>query len=209
VNPSDIRILIADDHPMVRDGIVSLIDSEPRFRLVAQVANGHAAVEAYRRHSPDVTLLDIRMPECDGIIATERILKINPGALLVILTSFAGEEDIFRSLRAGARSYLLKEADRAELVRCILATSQGRRYLPESIAAKLADRIDRNQLSKRELAVLRRVAAGDENKVIGAVMKISENTVKFHVRNILTKLKVRNRIQAVQAAIQRGILGMP
>jgi two-component system, NarL family, response regulator len=206
LHTNPLEILIADDHPMIRDGIISMIESEPRFRLVAEVGDGNAAVDAYRRYWPDVTLLDLRMPDCDGALATERILRINPSAHVVILTSFCGEEDVFRCLNVGARSYVLKDADRAELVRCILLTSQGRRYLPELVAAKLADRFHQNQLSEREIAVLQLLAAGDENKVIGASLDISENTVKFHVRNILTKLKVRNRLQAVQAANERGML---
>jgi DNA-binding NarL/FixJ family response regulator len=203
-----ITILIADDHPMIRDGLASLINSETRFRLVGQASNGREAVQAYKRLRPDVVLLDLRMPECGGLEAVERILQVSPSAQIVILTSFDGEEDIFRSLRAGARSYLLKDASRSDLVNCILLAAQGKRYLPESVAARLADRIDRDQLSQREIDVLRRLAVGDRNKVIGAAMKISESTVKFHVKNILAKLNADNRLQAVNTAISRGVLSL-
>jgi two-component system, NarL family, response regulator len=201
-----LRVLIADDHPMIRDGLAAMIDSEPRFRLVGQAANGDEAVQTYRRVRADVVLLDLRMPECSGLEAVERILEIDPAAQIVILTSFDGEEDIFRSLRAGARSYVLKDASRAELVHCIHLAAQGKRYLPQSVAARLADRIDRDQLSQREIDVLRRLAAGDSNKVIGAAMRISESTVKYHVKNILGKLKAANRLQAVNTAVARGML---
>lgn len=206
MNERRITILIADDHPMVRDGLAAMVESEDRFCLVAQASNGYEAVEAYSKFRPDVVLLDLRMPKCNGVEAVKRILQINVGAQIVILTSYEGEEDIFTSLRAGARSYVLKEASRAELAHCIFLAAQGRRYLPECVAANLADRIDRDQLSPREIDVLRRVAGGNRNKVIGAAMKISESTVKFHVRNIFSKLKAENRLQAVTTAVSRGVL---
>jgi DNA-binding NarL/FixJ family response regulator len=201
-----LAILIADDHPMILDGLAAMIDSEPRFRLVGQASNGNEALQEYRRLRPDVVLLDLRMPECSGVDAVERILETDRSARIVILTSFDGEEDIFRSLRAGARSYLLKDASRADLVHCILLTAQGKRYLPESVAAKIADRNDRDQLSERETQVLQRLARGDSNKVIGVAMQISETTVKFHVGNILGKLRACNRLQAVNTALARGVL---
>lgn len=201
-----LTVLIADDHPMIRNGLAAMIESERGFRLVAQAANGNEAIQEYERVRPDVVLLDLRMPECSGIDAIERILEIDRSAQIVILTSFDGEEDIFCCLRAGARSYLLKDASKEDLIHCILLASQGKRYLPESVAAKLADRIDRDQLSQREIEVLRRLAAADSNKVIARALQISETTVKFHVRNILGKLKARNRLQAVSTALGRGAL---
>jgi len=201
-----LRVLIADDHPLIRDGLAAMIDSEVGLRLVAQASNGDEAVEKYRSVRPDVVLLDLRMPGCSGAEAVERILKIDAGAQIIILTSFDGEEDIYRSLRAGARSYVLKDASRSELLRCILLAAEGKRYLPERVASKLADRIDHEQLSQREIQVLQHLASGVRNKVIAAALQISVSTVKFHVGNILGKLKAANRLQAVHAAVARGML---
>jgi two-component system NarL family response regulator len=205
---SRLSILVADDHPMIRAGVIAMIASEPRFHLAAEAANGQQAIEAYRRCRPNVVLLDLRMPVCGGAEATERILDCDPAARIVILTASDAEEDILRCLSAGACSYVLKDTACTDLIHCILMAAQGKRYLPGNVAARLAETINHDRLSARELDVLRQLRAGSSNKVIGASLRISESTVKFHVRNIFAKLNASNRLQAVTAAVTRGVLGL-
>ncbi len=206
MTPKPISLLIVDDHPMIRDGLSAMVRAEPAFSLAGQAGNGNQAVELYRKLRPDIVLMDLRMPECSGVRATKRIRVMNPKARIVILTSFDAEEDIFTALQAGAHGYILKDACREDLIRCIWLAAQGKRTLPPHVAAKLAERIDRNQLSQRELHILRFVALGKSNKLIGVAANVSEGTVKFHVKNILAKLGAANRIEAVNIASRRGLL---
>jgi two-component system, NarL family, response regulator len=200
------RILIADDHPVVREGLVALINRRPDMLVVAEVSNGQEAVEQFLRHRPDIALLDLRMPGMDGVDAIAAIREKIPTARLIVLTTFDGEEDIYRGLRAGAKAYLLKDAPRDELLTCIRQVHEGQTVIPPAIAAKLADRLTTSGLTRREIQVLRLVADGMGNKEIAAELSISEGTAKTHVSSILTKLDASDRTQAVTIALRRGIL---
>jgi two-component system NarL family response regulator len=201
-----VTILIADDHPVVREGLVALINRRPDMVVVAEVSNGRDAVEQFLRHRPDVALLDLRMPEMDGVEAIAAIRQKIPTARLIVLTTFDEDEDIYRGLRAGAKAYLLKDAPRDELLKCIRAVHEGQTVIPPSIAAKLADRLTTSGLTRREIQVLQFVADGNGNKEIAVALSISEGTVKTHVSSILAKLDAADRTQAVTIALRRGIL---
>jgi len=201
-----VRILIADDHPVVREGLVALINRRPDMVVVAEVSNGREAVEQFLRHRPDVALLDLRMPEMDGVEAIAAIRQKIPTARLIVLTTFDEDEDIYRGLRAGAKAYLLKDAPRDDLLKCIRAVHEGQTIIPPSIAAKLADRLTTSELTRREIQVLQLVADGKGNKEIAVALSISEGTVKTHVSSILAKLDAADRTQAVTVALRRGIL---
>jgi two-component system NarL family response regulator len=201
-----VRILIADDHPVVREGLVALINRRPDMVVVAEVSNGREAVEQFLHHRPDVALLDLRMPEMDGVEAIAAIRQKIPTARLIVLTTFDEDEDIYRGLRAGAKAYLLKDAPRDELLKCIRAVHEGQTVIPPSIAAKLADRLTTSGLTRREIQVLQFVADGNGNKEIAVALSISEGTVKTHVSSILAKLDAADRTQAVTIALRRGIL---
>ena len=201
-----VRILIADDHPVVREGLVALINRRPDMVVVAEVSNGREAVEQFLHHRPDVALLDLRMPEMDGVEAIAAIRQKIPTARLIVLTTFDEDEDIYRGLRAGAKAYLLKDAPRDELLKCIRAVHEGQTVIPPSIAAKLADRLTTSGLTRREIQVLQFVADGNGNKEIAVALCISEGTVKTHVSSILAKLDAADRTQAVTIALRRGIL---
>lgn len=201
-----LNVLIADDHPVVRMGLAGMIELEPGFTLAGVAANGEEAVARYREVRPDVALMDLRMPQLDGVSAIERIRGFDPDARIVILTTFDGEEDIFRGLRAGARGYLLKDAPGEQVIDCIRAVAAGRRYLPMDVASKLAQRMDAAELSARELQVLELIAGGMSNRQVAQAVSITEGTVKFHVNNILSKLGVDSRTEAVTLALKRGII---
>ncbi|OWW21199.1 response regulator [Noviherbaspirillum denitrificans] len=201
-----LHVMIADDHPVVRMGLASMIELEPGFSLVGTAANGAEAVALYRQLRPDVALMDLRMPQLDGVAAIEHIRTFDPAARIVILTTFDGEEEIFRGLRAGARGYLLKDAPSEQVLDCIRAVAGGRRYLPLDVASKLAQRMDTAELSARELQVLELIAGGMSNKQVAQAVSITEGTVKFHVNNILSKLGVDSRTEAVTLALKRGII---
>jgi two-component system NarL family response regulator len=201
-----VRVLIADDHPVVREGLVALINRRPDMLVVAEVSNGREAVERFLRHRPDVALLDLRMPEMDGVEAIAAIRRKIPTARLIVLTTFDEDEDIYRGLRAGAKAYLLKDAPRDELLKCIRDVHGGQTVIPAPIAAKLADRLTTSGLTRREIQVLQLVADGKGNKEIAVALSISEGTVKTHVSAILTKLDAADRTQAVTIALKRGIL---
>lgn len=201
-----VRILIADDHPVVREGLVALINRRPDMVVVAEVSNGREAVEEFLRHRPDVALLDLRMPEMDGVDAITAIRQKIPTARLIVLTTFDEDEDIYRGLRAGAKGYLLKDAPRDDLLKCVRAVHEGQTIIPPLIAAKLADRLTTSGLTRREVQVLQLVADGKGNKEIAVVLSISEGTVKTHVSSILAKLAAADRTQAVTIALRRGIL---
>ncbi|QLE57592.1 response regulator transcription factor [Nostoc sp. TCL26-01] len=203
-----IHILIVDDHPVVRQGLAAMIDREPDMAVVGQVCNGYEAVVAFRQHQPDVTLMDLRMPEMDGVAAITAICGEFANSRIIVLTTYDGDEDIYRGLKAGAKGYLLKDAEPDELLTAIRLVNAGKKYIPASVGAKLAERIGVLQLSGRELEVIRLMATGMNNQEIGAVLQISEGTVKYHVNNILSKLGVSDRIQAVITALKRGIVSL-
>jgi len=201
-----LRILLADDHPVVREGLAALIERRPDMTVVAEASNGREAVELYLRHRPDVALLDLRMPEMDGVDVIIAIRREHPEARLIILTTFDHDEDIFRGLRAGAKAYLLKDVPRDELLACLRAVHQGKTVIPPDIAAKLAGHMSTADLTPRELEVLRVMADSRGNKDIADLLSISEGTVKTHVNAILRKLDAADRTQAVTMALKRGIL---
>ncbi len=201
-----IRVLLADDHPMMREGIAAVIERHPDMKVVAQADNGREAVNLYQEHLPDVVLMDLQMPGMDGLEAIVAIRAEYPTARIIVLTTYDGDEDIYRSLYAGAAGYLLKDSSRNDLLEAIRTVHHGKQLVTPEIAAKLAQRIRRTELTARELEVLNQIAAGKSNLEIGTLLSISEGTVKAHVNNILTKLSVTDRTQAVITAIQRGIV---
>ncbi|MCW3097305.1 MAG: two component LuxR family transcriptional regulator [Chthonomonadaceae bacterium] len=201
-----IRVLIADDHPVVRQGLSGIIESEPGMTVVGQAKNGREAVELFRREKPHVALIDLKMPELDGVETITAIRKEFPHAVLVVLTTYDRDEDIYRSLRAGAKAYLLKETPPTELLEAIRTVHLGCRHLPEAIANKLADHMMYPELTEREFAVLCLMADGKSNREIGVDLFIAEGTVKSHVNNILSKLGVSDRTQAVTTALKRGLV---
>ncbi|MHB9131215.1 MAG: response regulator [Armatimonadota bacterium] len=201
-----LRILIADDHPVVREGLSALINRRPDMTVVAEASNGREAVALYFQHRPDVTLVDLRMPEMEGLDVIIAIRREHPGARLIILTTFDHDEDIFRGLRAGAKAYLLKDAPRDELLACLRAVHNGKTVIPPAIAAKLAGHMSTSDLTPRELEVLQVLADGRSNKEIADQLSISEGTVKTHINALLRKLDAADRTQAVTIALKRGIL---
>lgn len=201
-----IRVLLADDHPVLREGIAALISRRDDMDVCAEANNGREAVDLYIKHLPDVVLMDLQMPTMDGVEAIQAIRAEHPAARIIVLTTYDGDEDIYRSLHAGAAGYLLKDATREELLNAIRTVHRGQALISSSAAAKLADRIHKAELTSREMEVLNQIAGGKSNQEIGAALFITEGTVKAHVNNILTKLGVSDRTQAVVMAIQRGIV---
>jgi two-component system NarL family response regulator len=201
-----IRILVAEDHLVARVGVSAIVNMQPDMTVVAEAANGQQAVELYRRHLPDVALLDLRMPVMGGTEAAVAIRAEFPQAKMIALTTYGGDEDIRRALAAGMQAYLTKDVLHDELLNAIRAVNDGRRYLPPTVAAALAAQIPRPDLSAREVQVLELIVQGLANKQIGYTLTIAEHTVKNHVKNILSKLGVQDRTQAATAAIQRGII---
>jgi two-component system NarL family response regulator len=201
-----IRILIADDHTVVREGLVSLVKRKSDMVVLAEASNGREAVDLWKQHRPDVTLLDIRMPEMDGVSAINEIRELDPNAHIVVLTTYDGDEDIYRAIKAGAKAYLLKDTARDALVDCVRKVHAGETYLPPPLAAKLAERVSGSALTAREMEVLQRMAAGKSNKEIGGELFISEGTIKSHIKSIFTKLDVVSRTEAVAAATRRGLI---
>ena len=201
-----IRILITDDHFVVRMGLTAVINTQPDMVVVAEAVNGRQAIESFRQHRPDVTLMDLRMPEMGGIEAITAIRKEFADSRFIVLTTYDGDEDIYRALQAGARSYLLKDMLRDTLVDAIRAVHAGQRRIPPEVANRLAERMDRTELTPRELEVLRLIVEGKSNKEIAAELSVAEGTVKIHVNNILSKMGVSDRTQAATFALQRGII---
>ena len=201
-----IRIVVADDHPVYRDGVISILTRQPDMEVVGEAETGLEAVEVYKSKRPDILLLDLRMPEMNGIDVIERIREDFPGAVVIVLTSFDGDEDIRKALEAGARGYLLKDINSTELVHAIYDVNAGKRKISPSVADHLADRIPQNHLTPRELDVLRWIANGKSNKEIGVILNLTEGTVKYYVNRILTKMAVTDRTEAATTAFQRGIL---
>src|SRR6201982_506642 len=201
-----ITVLIADDHSVVREGLVSLITRKADMTVIGEASNGREAVDLWKQHRPDVTLLDLRMPELDGVGAIKEIRELDPNAHIVVLTTFDGDEDIYRAIKTGAKGYLLKDAAREALMECIRKVHAGETCIPPALAAKLAERVSGETLSAREIEVLQRIAAGKSNKEIGAELFISEGTVKTHVKSIFSKLDVVSRTEAVATATRRGLI---
>lgn len=205
-NTAPMRIMVVDDHQIVRQGLVALINSEPGMTVVAEAADGGQAVELHRQHRPDITLMDLRLPVLSGVEAITAIRREHPAARIIVLTTYDGDEDIYRALQAGAQSYLLKDMFSEELLEAIRTVHAGLRRLPNVIAARLAERMNTQALTARELEVLKLIVKGRSNKEIGSDLSISEATVKTHINNILSKLGVTDRTQAATTALQRGIV---
>jgi DNA-binding NarL/FixJ family response regulator len=205
-NPSLIRILLADDHPLLRDGVAGLVADQPDMQLVAEASTGHEAIDQFRKHHPDVTLLDLQMPEMNGIDAMLAIRSECPEARIVVLTTYTGDGQVIRALKAGARAYLLKSVLRRELLDTIRAVHKGQRRIPPEVASQLADHVAEDRLSPREVQVLRLIAEGKANKMIASDLAIAEETVKGHIKNILSKLGASDRTHAVTIALKRGII---
>ena len=205
-NPSPIRILLADDHPLLRDGVAGLVADQPDMKLVGEASNGREAIDQFRKHRPDITLLDLQMPEVNGIDAILAIRGEFPEARIVVLTTYAGDTQILRALKGGAQAYLLKSALRRELLDTIRAVHKGQRRIPPEVAAQLAEHAADDQLTSREVEVLRLIAAGKANKLVARDLSITEETVKGHVKSILSKLGASDRTHAVTIALRRGII---
>jgi two-component system NarL family response regulator len=201
-----IRLLIAEDHTVVRDGFVAILEREDDMEVVAETGNGCQAIALWKELRPDVTLMDLKMPGLDGADAIKEIRAFDPTACIVILTTFEGDEDIYRGMRAGAKAYLLKDVGREELFQCIREVHTGKTFLPTVIATKLAERLPAEGLTPREQEVLGLLAQGNSNKVIGRALSVSEVTVKSHVQSIFRKLNVQRRTEAVAVARRKGLL---
>jgi two-component system, NarL family, response regulator len=201
-----IRILIAEDHLIARVGVTTIVNMQPDMTVVAEAASGQQAVDLFRKHLPDVTLLDLRMPVMSGVEAAIAIRREYPEARLIALTTYGGDEDIRRALQAGVQAYLTKDVLHDELLKAIRAVHAGETYLPPSVAATLAAQLPGSVLTAREMEVLSLIVGGFPNKQIAYKLNIAEHTVKNHVKNILAKLGVADRTQAATAAIQRGII---
>ncbi|XGV97679.1 MAG: response regulator [Leptolyngbya sp. BL-A-14] len=205
---ASIRILIADDHPVVRNGLVLLIRYEPGMEPVAEACDGAEAIALYRQHLPDITLMDLRMPNVGGVEAIVTIRQAFPTARIILLTTYDGDEDIYRGLEAGARGYLLKDAPLEQVLEAIRRVHSGQNYVPPEVGAKLVARLSGPQLSDREREVLNLMAKGKSNQAMASELYISEATIKFHITNILSKLQVSDRTQAVLVALKRGIANL-
>ena len=201
-----IRILIADDHPVVRQGLAAMIARQPGMAVVAEAGNGREAVDYFREHQPDVTLMDLRMPALDGVRATALIRAEFAAARILVLTTYDTDEEIYRGLRAGAMAYLLKDAPADELLEAIRTVHAGNKRIPPEVASKLAERLNTPELTAREMMVLRLIVAGQSNREVAAGLFIGEGTVRAHLNNIFAKLKVSDRTQAAMLAVRRGLV---
>jgi two-component system NarL family response regulator len=201
-----IRILIVADHPIVRQGIAGMIATDPGLAVIAEAENGRQAIELFRRHRPDIVLMDLRMPVMNGAEAIQEIRREFPNARIIVLTTYDGDADIYRALQAGAQGYLLKDMYCDEILEAIVAVHTGRRHIPGRVATRLAERVFGQELTAREIEVLELILKGQSNKEIAASLAITEPTVKGHVSNILSKLGVADRTQAVTVALQRGLI---
>jgi len=201
-----IRILTVDDHPILRKGLAALVNAELDLKLVAEASNGKEAIEAFRCHQPDITLMDLQMPGLDGIQAIEAICSAFPGARIIVLTTYTGDTQVVRALKAGARAFVLKGHVLDELLDTIRAVHAGKKRIPPDVAAALADHAIDDALTEREIDVLRLIAAGNGNKQIADELSISEATVKSRVTNILSKLGANDRTHAVTIGLKRGII---
>ncbi|HTA68539.1 MAG TPA: response regulator transcription factor [Bryobacteraceae bacterium] len=203
-----IRLLSVDDHPIVRDGIVRLIATQPDMNLIAEASDGQEAVEQYRKHQPDVTLMDLQMPNMNGIDAIGSIREEFPEARIIVLTTYEGDAQVVRALKAGAQAYLLKGSLRKELLDTIRAVHAGQKRLSPEVGAALAEHVTDSALSPKEISVLTLIAGGNANKEIAAQLSVSEESVKSYVRSILAKLGANDRTHAVTIGLKRGIIGL-
>jgi DNA-binding NarL/FixJ family response regulator len=201
-----IKVLSVDDHPLLREGLAAIVNSQDDLEMVAQAASGREAIQLFRQHRPDVTLMDLRMPDGSGIDVVSAIVAEFPDARIVMLTTFEGDVEIQRSLAAGARGYLLKTTPPVELVEVIRQVHAGKKRIPQEVAAQLAEHIADEPLTSREIDVLQHVASGNRNRDIAEQLFISEETVKVHVKHIMEKLGARDRTSAVAIAVRRGII---
>jgi len=201
-----IRIMTVDDHPLLRQGIATLIEAEEDMELIAEASDGEEAIAQFRLHRPDVTLMDIQMPNVNGVEAISRIKSEFPDAKILVLSTFGGDVQVLHAIKAGARGYLLKGNVRTELLEAIRAVHAGRKRIPPEIAAELADHAADDELSSREIDVLRLIGEGNANKIIADKLSIGETTVKNHISNILSKLGANDRAHAVTIALKRGII---
>ena len=206
ISPSRIRILLADDHPLLRDGVAGLVADQPDMELVGEASTGREAVDQFRKHLPDVALLDLQMPEMNGIDAILAIRAEFPDARIIVLTTYTGDAQILRALKAGAQAYLLKSALRRELLDTIRVVHKGQRRIPPEVAVQLAEHAADDPLTSREVEVLGLIAAGKANKLVASGLSITEETVKGHVKSILSKLGASDRTHAVTIALKRGII---
>lgn len=203
-----IRVLIVDDHSLVTEGLANIINYDPGMTVVAQAEDGQQAIDRYREHQPDVTLMDLRMPGMSGVEAIMAICAEFKSARIIVLTTYDGDEDIYRGLQAGAQGYLLKDAKPNELLNAIRIIHSGQQYVSSTVASKLIQRMNNPILSERELEVLRLIARGLSNQDIGTALNIGESTVKSHVTHILNKLGVSDRTQAVIVGVKRGLVSL-
>lgn len=201
-----IRVIVIDDHPVVREGLVAMIARQPDMVVVAQGENGQQAIALFKEHRPDVSLIDLRMPGVSGIEAILAIREEFPQSRIIVLTTYDGDEDIYRALKAGVKAYLLKDVFREELLGAIRAVHAGRRHIPVAVATRLAERVASPDLTGREIEVLKLIAQGSSNKEIAHQLAITEGTVKGHVNNILSKMGVDDRTEAAMSALRRGII---
>lgn len=201
-----IRVLVVEDHNVVRQGLVALLKVTDDLNVVGEAADGVEAVAQFRKHQPDVTLMDLRLPKLGGVDAISRIRKESPHARFIVLTTYDGDEDIYRALKAGAKAYLLKGMTSEELMAAIRAVHAGKSHIPPAIAERLAERMRAEELTPREFDVLKQIVRGRSNKEIASELQISEATVKTHINSLLSKLGVTDRTQAATAAIRRGIV---
>jgi DNA-binding NarL/FixJ family response regulator len=203
-----IRILTVDDHPVLRDGVAALLATQPDMTLVAEASTGREAIEQFRKHHPDVVLMDLQMPDLGGIEAMIAIREESRNARFIVLTTYKGDVQVLRAIRAGARGYLLKSTLRNELIDTIRAVHAGQKRIPAELATELANHAGDDELTPREIEVLRSIAAGNSNKMIADKLSVTEETIKGHVKNILSKLGANDRTHAVTIAIKRGMIDL-
>ena len=201
-----IRVIIADDHPVVREGLGALINYQKDMKVVSEAANGRQAVRQFFLHRPDVILLDLRMPEMDGIAATKAILERMPRAKIIVLSTYKGDEDVYQALKAGAKAYLLKDSSRMELLNSIRSVYGGQVNVSPPVSAQLVAGLVRERLTKREMEIIRQVVAGKSNKEIGSLLHVTEGTIKVHIGRILKKLGAAGRTEAIRMALERGMV---
>jgi DNA-binding NarL/FixJ family response regulator len=208
VSNSPIRVLIADDHPVVRSGLAMILQQTIGIDVVAEASTGLEAISLFHKYQPDIVLMDLKMPEMGGVEAIAAICQMHPNVRIIILTTYDGDEDIYRGLSVGARGYLLKNVTRQELIEAVQRVHAGQKYIPVEVGVRLAERMGRPQLTPREQEVLLLLTEGKSNGDIAAALMVSEGTVKFHVNGILRKLNVGDRTQAVLVALKRGIANL-
>jgi DNA-binding NarL/FixJ family response regulator len=206
MNTDVIKVLAVNDHPLVRKGIASILSNEGDMQLVGEAGNGREAVDLFRQHHPDVVLMDLRMPDMDGVQATQAIRKDYPEARIIALTSYDGDQDIYRAIEAGVRGYILKEMVHTDVLRAIRTVQAGKRLMPAEVAERLSEYFPQMALTPREVEVLGFVAKGMANKEIAHQLGTASGTIKMHIQNILAKLEASDRTHAVTIALERGIL---